>query len=278
MMVSSLLKLNAGHRPAVRCLRAIAKGVGTAVLILTPGCSFLADEYPAGRAAARVDAGTAGTSAANAGTAGITGTGTVPSGGKTGVGGTNGTAAGGLAALGGSGGAPGSGGSAATGGLSTTGGTAGSGGTTTGTVVTGTGGIDGGTDGGTCTTSQIYSETGSSWAGGQVNLDATAVAGALVLALSATSGTYLVTVNTSSSSNSGATFTYTAVIPAGTNIVVDSQSSPDGVSWPTNWDPLGSNGKIASPMNQYLRIRITLSTSNTTSPQLRGWSLNVCTS
>ena len=60
------------------------------------------------------------------------------------------------------------------------------------------------------------------------------------------------------------TANWTANLPAGTNIVIETSTgntaTPDG-TW-SAWQAVGNGGAIASPSAQYIRYRITLTTSD----------------
>ena len=62
---------------------------------------------------------------------------------------------------------------------------------------------------------------------------------------------------------------WTADLPAGTSILIETQSSIDGETW-SGWSAVANGGVIASPTGRYLRYRATLTTNDsTTTPSLR---------
>ncbi len=56
---------------------------------------------------------------------------------------------------------------------------------------------------------------------------------------------------------------WTAVVPAGTSLVIETSTSADGVNW-TSWAAASSGGTVASPNGRYLRYRATLATTDAT--------------
>src|SRR5205085_2899205 len=82
----------------------------------------------------------------------------------------------------------------------------------------------------------------------------------------ATSGVFTSTVLDATRLAIWGTVTWTASLPAGTTLVVETSSgntaSPDG-TW-SAWAAVTNGGAIASPPARYLRYRMTLTTSNPT--------------
>lgn len=63
--------------------------------------------------------------------------------------------------------------------------------------------------------------------------------------------------------------TWTADLPAGTSILIETSSSIDGENW-SGWSVATDGGLVASPAGRYLRYRATLTTSDpTVTPTLR---------
>jgi hypothetical protein len=54
---------------------------------------------------------------------------------------------------------------------------------------------------------------------------------------------------------------WTANVPAGTTLTVETSSSVDGVTW-TPWTGASNGGTVASPSGRYLRYRVTLTTTD----------------
>jgi hypothetical protein len=57
--------------------------------------------------------------------------------------------------------------------------------------------------------------------------------------------------------------TWTASLPPGTTLVIETSSSTDGVNW-SNWSATSNGGVITSPAARYLRYRVTFQTTDPT--------------
>ena len=57
--------------------------------------------------------------------------------------------------------------------------------------------------------------------------------------------------------------TWTAVLPAGTALLIETSSSTDGSTW-SGWSAVGSGGAILSPSGRYLKYRVTFTTTDPT--------------
>ncbi|MDB5351457.1 MAG: hypothetical protein JWN86_2704, partial [Planctomycetota bacterium] len=57
------------------------------------------------------------------------------------------------------------------------------------------------------------------------------------------------------------TANWTATVPSGTGLTVQTSSSTDGVTW-SNWANLSNGGKVASPVGRYFRYRVAMTTTN----------------
>ncbi len=56
---------------------------------------------------------------------------------------------------------------------------------------------------------------------------------------------------------------WTANLPAGTTMVIETSSSADGTNWST-WSAVSNGGTVSSPAGQYLRYRVTFTTTDPT--------------
>src|SRR5262249_40876747 len=82
------------------------------------------------------------------------------------------------------------------------------------------------------------------------------------------SGTFTSTVFDAGQTAHWDSVTWTADLPAGTSITVETMTSVDGVTW-SNW-AASVNSVIASPSGRYIRYRVTLTTTDpTVSPVLK---------
>jgi hypothetical protein len=83
----------------------------------------------------------------------------------------------------------------------------------------------------------------------------------------ATTGTYVSAVLDAGHSATWGPMSWTANLPSGTSITVETQTSVDGTTW-SGWAPV-SGGQVTSPVGRYFLFRITLSTNDpTNTPQL----------
>ncbi len=77
----------------------------------------------------------------------------------------------------------------------------------------------------------------------------------------ASSGTFTSSVFDAGSSVAWGTAAWTANVPAGTTLTVQTSSSTDGVNW-SAWSTVTNGGTITSPSGRYLRYEIVLTTTN----------------
>jgi hypothetical protein len=57
--------------------------------------------------------------------------------------------------------------------------------------------------------------------------------------------------------------TWTASLPAGTSLIVQTSSSADGATW-SSWASVANGGAVGSPAGRFLRYRVTLVTNDST--------------
>ena len=79
----------------------------------------------------------------------------------------------------------------------------------------------------------------------------------------ALSGTFTSSVFDAGSNVAWGTAAWTANVPAGTTITVETSSSTDGVNW-SAWSTATNGGTITSPSGRYLRYEIVLTTTDPT--------------
>ena len=77
----------------------------------------------------------------------------------------------------------------------------------------------------------------------------------------ASSGTFTSSVFDAGSNVAWGTAAWTANVPAGTTLTVQTSSSTDGVNW-SAWSAVTNGGAITSPSGRYLRYEIVLTTTN----------------
>lgn len=92
----------------------------------------------------------------------------------------------------------------------------------------------------------------------------------------ATSGAYESTPVDAGAGNVFTTMSWDATLPSGTGLTVETQTSPDGTTWPASWsDPISSGATIPNP-DRFMRFRLDLSTSDATvTPLVNSITLNV---
>src|SRR5262249_26695208 len=78
------------------------------------------------------------------------------------------------------------------------------------------------------------------------------------------SGTFISATFDAGRTATWGTVGWTATVPSGTTMVIESSSSVDGVSW-SAWASASNGGTNASPSGRYLRYRITFTTPHPTS-------------
>jgi hypothetical protein len=77
------------------------------------------------------------------------------------------------------------------------------------------------------------------------------------------SGTFVSSVFDAGRTVTWGTVAWTANVPSGTTIVIETSSSTDGVNW-SSWAQASNGSGVASPTGRYLRYRITFTTTDPT--------------
>jgi hypothetical protein len=77
------------------------------------------------------------------------------------------------------------------------------------------------------------------------------------------SGTFVSSVFDAGGTVTWGTVNWTANVPSGTTIVIETSSSTDGVNW-SSWAQASNGSAVASPTGRYLRYRITFTTTDPT--------------
>jgi hypothetical protein len=79
----------------------------------------------------------------------------------------------------------------------------------------------------------------------------------------ASSGQFISAIIDAGASVAWSTANWTATIPTGTTMVIETQTSTDGVNW-SAWTPVTNGGQIASPAGRYLRYEVLFTTIDPT--------------